>query len=87
MEKDLFYPQDSIAALATPWGESALAVVRISGVDSLQLLDSMFQPASKADGSLQTANGHTVHRGMIYLSIEDGTREIIDDVLVALSNH
>ena len=47
MQKKSLYPQDynpeeSIAALATPWGESALAVIRLSGVDSLKLLAGIF---------------------------------------------
>ena len=42
MDNNPFYPQDSIAALATPWGESALAVIRVSGMHSLELLDPLF---------------------------------------------
>jgi tRNA modification GTPase len=84
MESNLFYPQDSIAALATPWGESALAVIRVSGADSLGLLDSLFRPASPAVETLAAVQGHTVHRGTIVAGDGEGEAEIIDDVLVAV---
>ena len=82
MDNNPFYPQDSIAALATPWGESALAVIRVSGMHSLELLDPLFQPA--AAGSLSAARGHTVHHGAIVVNGEEGEVEIVDDVLVSV---
>jgi tRNA modification GTPase len=84
MDNDLFYPEDAIAALATPWGVSALAVVRVSGKGSLKLLDPLFRPASTALSGLQTAGGHTIHRGTILAPGEDGEPEGVDDVLVAV---
>ncbi|UCF97432.1 MAG: tRNA uridine-5-carboxymethylaminomethyl(34) synthesis GTPase MnmE [Spirochaetaceae bacterium] len=84
MDKDQFYPLDSIAALATPWGESALAVIRVSGGDSLELLDPLFQPASAAVASLKAMAGHTLHRGTISTAGGEGASEVIDDVLVAV---
>ncbi|MCK5005895.1 MAG: tRNA uridine-5-carboxymethylaminomethyl(34) synthesis GTPase MnmE [Spirochaetales bacterium] len=84
MDEDLFYPQDSIAALATPWGESALAVIRVSGPDSLRLLASVFEPASATGKTLEEIPGHTVHRGVITAPGENGRREIVDDVLAAV---
>jgi tRNA modification GTPase len=84
MENDLFYPEDSIVALATPWGESALAVIRVSGAESLRLLDGVFGPASPSVASLSQAAGHTLHRGTILAPGEQGRREIVDDVLVAV---
>jgi tRNA modification GTPase len=84
MDEDLFYPQDSIVALATPWGESALAVIRVSGLDSLRLLASVFEPASATGKTLEKVPGHTVHRGVITAPGENGQREIIDEVLAAV---
>ena len=84
MDEDLFYPQDSIAALATPWGESALAVIRVSGPDSLRLLAPVFEPASATGKTLDEAPGHTVHRGVITAPGENGRREIVDEVLAAV---
>ncbi len=84
MDEDLFYPQDSIAALATPWGESALAVIRVSGPDSLRLLASVFEPVSARGKTLDKVPGHTVHRGVITALEENGQQEIVDEVLAAV---
>jgi len=84
MDDDLFYPQDSIAALATPWGESALAVIRVSGADCLRLLAPVFEPASATGKTLDEVPGHTVHRGVITAPGENGRREIVDEVLAAV---
>ena len=84
MENDLFYPHDSIAALATPWGESALAVIRVSGANSLGLLDSLFRPVSATVDTLAAVQGHTLHRGTIAVDGGEGEPEIIDEVMVAV---
>jgi tRNA modification GTPase len=84
MDNDLFYPEDAIAAPATPWGVSALAVVRVSGKGSLELLDPLFRPASGLSGGLEYAHGHTIHRGTVLSAGEDGGQEPVDDVLVAV---
>jgi tRNA modification GTPase len=65
---DQYTPQDSIAALATPWGESALAVLRLSGQDSLTLLEPLLEiegkPLSQSRGfSLRRGRLRDVHRG------------------------
>lgn len=82
MRKKDLYPQDynpeeSIAALATPWGESALAVIRLSGVDSLKLLAGIFSRA----GEIVKAAGNTLHHGRI---TAPDTEELIDEVMVAV---
>ena len=41
--------QDTIAAIATPVGEGALAVVRLSGRDALAVADRVFRGAKPAD--------------------------------------
>lgn len=68
-------PDDPIAALATPAASGALAVIRVSGRGSLQLLSPLlsrrFDPAA--------APGHTIHRCML----RDG-EENVDDVLLAV---
>jgi len=84
MEESLFYPQDSIVALASPWGESALAVIRVSGADSLALLSTVFEPASKPKAALAEIPGHTLHHGTIKTPAGQGRREVVDDVLLAL---
>lgn len=63
-------PTDTIAALATPVGTSAIAVVRVSGPDCADLAKSLFGPAPLPP---RTAR-HTDYRNLA------GT--VLDDVLV-----
>jgi len=67
---------DTICALATAPGTSAIAMIRLSGPDSFSITDKIFKPA-KNGFSIQTANTHTIHFGTI-LNVE----EILDEVLV-----
>lgn len=53
--------QDCIAALATPLGESALAVIRTSGEGSIERLAACFSDAEK----LRVAPGHTLAYGWL----------------------
>ncbi len=52
---------DTIAAIATPIGEGAIAVIRVSGPDAIAILDEAFIGTSK----LSSAKGYTVHLGRI----------------------
>jgi tRNA modification GTPase len=54
---------DTIAAVATPIGEGALAVIRISGPDALAVADRCFRPAGKTRPS--EAPSHTLHFGHV----------------------
>ncbi len=65
---------DPIAALATPWGESALAVIRASGAGCLELLAPLFR--GRAD--LRRVRSHTLHHGTL---VRDGAP--IDEVVIA----
>jgi tRNA modification GTPase len=42
MNHENYDPDDRIAALATPWAESAIAVIRTSGEGSIQAVDALF---------------------------------------------
>lgn len=42
MNHENYDPDDRIAALATPWAESAIAVIRTSGEGSIQAVDTLF---------------------------------------------
>lgn len=66
-----------IAALATAWGSSAIAVIRTSGPGSIELIDRLFEPP----GRLATAGGNTVHHGIL---LEPRTRAQLDEVLVSI---
>jgi tRNA modification GTPase len=67
--------EDTIIALATPPGVSAISVIRLSGPHSIQAADSVFSGKVR----LIEAHTHTLHYGNI---IDDG--EIVDDVLVSV---
>lgn len=68
---------DPIAALATPWGESAIGVIRLSGKGSVELLSKMF-PGKKP---IQEAPGYTLHYGKF---LDPATKEPLDEVMTAL---
>lgn len=65
---------DTIVALATAQGISAIAVIRLSGKNAIQIVQQVF-PAKR----LEQQDTHTIHFGMI----KDGERAI-DEVLVSV---
>ena len=70
--------QDTIIALATPFGVGAIAVIRLSGSAAIDLVNDFFEPKGK-NKSLKTVASHTVHLGYI----TDGDR-IVDEALVTV---
>lgn len=68
-------PDDPIAALATPAASSALAVIRVSGPGSLELLS----PLVPRRFDIVRAPGHTVH----HCVMRDGGEDV-DEVLIAV---
>ena len=66
---------DTIVALSTPGGVGAIALVRLSGPQAVEIVSQVF--ASRSD--LRTAQSHTAHFGQVY----DGDR-ILDEVVVTL---
>ena len=42
MNHEIYDPDDRIAALATPWAESAIGVIRVSGAGSIEAVDALF---------------------------------------------
>lgn len=69
---------DTICALATPPGTSAISVIRVSGSQSFDLGEKVFQPRDKKK-KLSNADSHTVHLG----DIKD-SHGIVDEVLVTV---
>jgi tRNA modification GTPase len=65
---------DTIVALATPQGIGALAVIRLSGDQSISIVNSIFKGKD-----LEQQATHTIHYG----NIADGER-VIDEVLVSV---
>jgi tRNA modification GTPase len=67
---------ETIAAIATPRGEGAIAVVRVSGPGALPIVEKAFP----GNTSMKNAPGRTVHHGYIY----DSSRSPVDEVLVTV---
>ena len=70
---------DTIAAIATPLGEGGLAVVRLSGPQSLAVADKCFLPFGKNSLKPSEATSHTIQYGKIVRG--DKT---VDEVLLAV---
>ncbi len=72
MNHELYDPDDRIAALATPWAESAIAVIRTSGEGSIEALAPLFS------GDLV----HGENRKMVYGMIRNPeTGESLDEIM------
>lgn len=69
---------DTIAAIATAMSPSGIGIIRISGEDTLSIIDKIYRSKSgkKKISQYQT---HTIHYGYIY----DG-EELVDEVMVLL---
>lgn len=67
---------ETIVALATAPGTGAIAVIRVSGPNAIELTASIFRAKNKAD--LREQKSHTLHFGDI---VDD---HIIDEVLVSI---
>ena len=70
---------DTIAAIATPLGEGGLAVVRLSGPQTLAVAERVFVPTGKASRKPSTAPSHTIHYGTIVRNAVT-----VDEVLLAV---
>ncbi|VAW26649.1 tRNA-5-carboxymethylaminomethyl-2-thiouridine(34)synthesis protein MnmE, partial [hydrothermal vent metagenome] len=68
----------TIIALATSSGVGAIAVIRLSGKDSIKIVNQFFQ-SKYGDKDLTKVKSHTIHLGNI---IDDN--RIIDEVLVSI---
>jgi tRNA modification GTPase len=66
--------QDTICAIATAQGVSAIGVVRVSGEDAIRLTDQLFS------GNLIKADSHTLHFG----TISKPSGELVDEVLISI---
>ena len=66
---------DNIIALSTPPGLSAIAVIRLSGVDVIKLVNSFFKSKD-----LEQQQSHTLSFGRLI----DSQGKLLDEVVVAL---
>ena len=69
-----YFSGDTITALATPPGVSALAVIRVSGPQAIDLVNSVFKGKN-----LTKQDSHTLHFGKIVKG-----EDFIDEVLVSV---
>ncbi|TDQ27460.1 tRNA uridine-5-carboxymethylaminomethyl(34) synthesis GTPase MnmE [Tenacibaculum caenipelagi] len=69
---------DTIIALATPAGVGAISVIRLSGEDSIKIVNSFFTSIHK-NKSLLNQKSHTLHLGHIV-----NNNVILDQVLVSI---
>ena len=65
---------DTIIAPATPQGQSAIAIIRLSGLDAIEITDRIFKGKK-----LNEVDSHTIHYGWIV----DGDKEV-DEVMVSV---
>ncbi len=70
---------DTIAAISTPMGEGAIAIVRLSGEDAIIIADKVFKGVGGK--RLKDVPSHTIHYGHI---IDSKTEEVIEEVMVSV---
>lgn len=68
---------DTIAAISTPRGEGGISIIRISGSESLNILEKIFSP--KKNISVKNLRNYGIHYGYI----KQG-ENIVDEVLVSI---
>ena len=74
MLPNLYNTEDTIAAIATSEGVSAIGVIRISGKDAFSICNKIYQSKD-----LSFVKSHTIHYGFI----TDG-EEVIDEVMLSV---
>ncbi|WP_132748107.1 tRNA uridine-5-carboxymethylaminomethyl(34) synthesis GTPase MnmE [Scopulibacillus darangshiensis] len=68
---------DTIAAISTPMGEGAIAIIRLSGPDSIGIADKLYNGKRK----LKEVESHTIHYGKIN---DPRTGEHVEEVMVSV---
>ncbi|AER40390.1 MAG: tRNA uridine-5-carboxymethylaminomethyl(34) synthesis GTPase MnmE [Flavobacteriales bacterium] len=71
---------DTIVALATPPGSSAISVIRISGKNSISTIGNIFISVQSGK-KLEDQSTHTIHLGYI---VDDKKKDLLDQVLVSI---
>jgi tRNA modification GTPase len=70
---------DTIAAISTPMGEGAIAIVRLSGDDAISIADHIFRSISGK--RLTEMASHTIHYGHL---MDPKKEEVIEEVMVSV---
>ncbi|CEA02280.1 tRNA modification GTPase MnmE [Jeotgalicoccus saudimassiliensis] len=68
---------ETISSISTPVGEGAIAIVRLSGEDAIEIADRLYKGAKK----LTDTDSHTINYGHI---VDPKTGETVEEVMVAL---
>lgn len=69
---------DTITAIATPPGEGAIHIVRLSGEEALSIIDKVYRQGNK---KLSEVESHTIHYGHI---VDPKTDRVLDEVMVTV---
>ncbi|MFC4802309.1 tRNA uridine-5-carboxymethylaminomethyl(34) synthesis GTPase MnmE [Neobacillus sp. GCM10023253] len=70
---------DTIAAISTPIGEGAIAIVRLSGNEAIPIADKLFRSVSGK--KLAEMSSHTIHYGHI---IDPKSGQVAEEVMISL---
>ncbi|MGM9950792.1 MAG: tRNA uridine-5-carboxymethylaminomethyl(34) synthesis GTPase MnmE [Lysinibacillus sp.] len=70
---------DTIAAISTPMGEGAIAIVRLSGDEAIAIADKIFK--SPTGKRLQDVATHTIHYGHL---VDPKTDDVVEEVMLSL---
>ncbi|TMU83879.1 tRNA uridine-5-carboxymethylaminomethyl(34) synthesis GTPase MnmE [Bacillus sp. BHET2] len=70
---------DTIAAISTPMGEGAIAIVRLSGDEAFDIGDKVFKGMKGI--SMKEFASHTIHYGNI---IDPDTDQVVEEVMVSV---
>lgn len=75
--KQVVMEGDTIAAISTPMGEGAIGIVRLSGMESIQIADRLY------NGKLPLVEvpTHTIHYGKL---MDPEKEEVIEEVMVSV---
>jgi tRNA modification GTPase len=68
---------DTIAAISTPMGEGAIAIVRLSGPDAVAVADRVY----KGTNRLTEVPTHTIHYGKL---VDHEADRVVDEVMVSV---
>ncbi|SOC43891.1 tRNA uridine-5-carboxymethylaminomethyl(34) synthesis GTPase MnmE [Salinicoccus kekensis] len=68
---------ETISSISTPVGEGAIAIVRLSGIDALEIANKLY----RGNKTLDEVESHTINYGHI---IDPDTEEVVEEVMAAV---
>ena len=89
MENEKIYGQTTICARATAPGQGAVAIVRISGPEAVEVLDKVFRPFNDKGPRAAEFRPREMHYGRIIFPESpghstDNTETVIDEVMAVI---